>query len=90
MRQSEITRDRIEKLIHGLTTKPEITRALRRAAVGFLDDKYSDYMNLHIPTENGCVRVYSPHRGIVKVQTMHKVNFCYSGIPVFFGFGTDQ
>lgn len=74
----------IKRLIKGLSDEKSIIEKLESARLIYEVDKDCCYMNIKIPVKDGCVRIYKAYDGRIVVQTMSKVKFQYSGVPVFF------
>ena len=86
---SKMTKTDIENIIKGLKSERQIKAALNRAGIEYYQDEYSDNMNIKIENEAGVLRIYKSYRdGEIVVQQLSRVNFEYSGIPVF--FSTDK
>lgn len=78
-------KNKLLKLINGIKTDKQLLNALNNANVNYQIDKYTDYLNVKIPTNNGCLRIYKPYgRKNYVVQEMTKTKLDYSGIPTFF------
>lgn len=80
-----MTVEKTKAIIKGLKTKCAIIKALDEKNISYIVDNYTDYMNIKIHTESGCIRIYKSYSGKIEVQEMKKVIFEYSGTPVFFG-----
>lgn len=78
-------KNKLLKLINGIKNDKQLLNALNNANVNYQIDKYTDYFNVKIPTNNGCLRIYKPYgRKNYVVQEMTKTKLDYSGIPTFF------
>lgn len=88
-RTNKDVKDFLESRLNSKSTKTQIRRALTLLEEGGIhvedvSDEYG-YLNFHIPTVDGMIRIYRHQRNGICVQAWTPARVSYSGIPVFFG-----
>lgn len=81
-----ITSQKIRAIVADCKTDSAILQALRRHAIRFSIDTYTNYFNVKIPAKTGTIRIYnagSRKKPLYTVQTQTPVTLTYSGIPTY-------
>ena len=81
-----VTSRKIRAIVADCKTDSAVLQALRRHAIRFSIDAYTNYFNVKIPAKTGTIRIYnagSRKKPLYIVQTLTPVKLTYSSIPTY-------